>query len=189
MPPRRRETPPSLEVFGKGVRDNVVKVGREFREPDDDWIAVAHFENEDEVFIEGLVGALFVPESVDGGFAKDLLAEFMVWQIRARHVVRFALVMSTWQIRVDKKEDGDGDAVIAEWRGRISEHPDRYEAVCVLVADRHKVEMWMAKIIRFDDRPPQLAPWEVMSGSSISGRWVDVARSVLTEESRQEGEA
>jgi hypothetical protein len=65
---------------------------------------------------------------------------------------------------------------------RPSQHPNRFEVLMVLAADRFSDEIYSAHIIRHDGEPPTLEKWERVDSDpalTIGGRMVDPLRRAL----------
>jgi hypothetical protein len=154
----------SLEVWGYDIRQLVERVGSRFTEPDDDWLPHLMIEHPGGMSVFQLSLVLF-----NGVEAKNRLAEWMAEAIASSEARRFALVMSTWQVR------GVSEAEIQRY-GRVANHPARFEAVVLHVCDRER-EIWsIAEIKRSKTRPPRLGPWSDFT--TMEGRF-DVLREAL----------
>jgi hypothetical protein len=174
--------PPSLELFGQACRDAADRIGAGYTQPDDDWKATLTMENaEREMQLMALSPGLFVPESIDGGFAKNTLVELLSMSLRAFKAVRYGLLLNTWQVKAE--DDPSAEA----WSGALHEHPLRTEVLLLLLADRERGEVWMTDIVRSTDRPPTLTPWVNMSAgenktTSYTGRFVSLRDALLEDE-------
>jgi hypothetical protein len=79
-------------------------------------------------------------------------AEAMGLAARMKTPTKIAMVASTWQVSVADDEPDPGVPP--------SRHPDRFEAVIVVVADAEIEEGWSARVKRRRYGPPLLGEWE-----------------------------
>lgn len=156
-------TPMSLEVFGQHMRNQIERVGQSFTQPDDDWISILHIETGDrDHMIVGIDGEAFAND-----FTKDQLAYFLQETITETQAIHYGLLINTWTVVTDDLESG--------LAYRPSEHPERFETLVVMLADRHHDEMWTAKIIRHENAPPTLTEWEMFPTSgAYFGRFANL---------------
>lgn len=170
-----RLIPSSLDVFGESVRCCVEDIGRDFTEPDDDWIATLIVETEKwERYVFGLAGDLFNSEG-----KKDVLVASLQQAMLAMDAVRYAFVLSAWAIRGQKNgTEEEALAIYEEWRGHFGDHPERIEQLILHIVDCEQEFGWMAEIERYPDKPPTLGKW--IKADEMSGRFPSL-RDVLRE--------
>jgi hypothetical protein len=101
--------------------------------------------------------------------ARHAWATAMGAAARTTKPTKLALIASTWQVAIDK------DAPVP--RLPPSRHPDRFEAVIVVVADAEIEEAWTARIKRRRYGAPLLGPWE--KGDEVWGAMFDPWRDAL----------
>lgn len=138
------------EVAMGGAR----RIGEGFTRPDDDWAPV---------LIVG--GARPVTAGLDLD-DKDAMAHAISEIIREHEAEAAALVTSGWQ---------SSDPAAASGTMRASEDPERVEILTVAVMDAERAEWWCAEITRYEEAPPVLGDWEMLSPTA-SGRFPDAMR-------------
>lgn len=179
-------TPTSTELFGERVRRMIVEVGQEFKNPDDDWVSVLFFEDED-----GYPGVVPLPgEAFANDDTKDVLVVALTRLLEMAKAKRYALLLNAWMLRSSMPPPTEGTeeekhelaktqmlSEHAEWTGHYDEHPDSVEVLWVMLVDREHSELWMAEIKRNDETPPTLDEWRLMPGGA-EGRFVALASAL-----------
>lgn len=90
---------------------------------------------------------------------------------RRHKAVACAFIAEVWMAICGEGDlDAEGRPLV-----RASEHPQKEEAIQVLVERRGADSyMWMAKIVRAEGMPPTLTPWERREMKGAEGRLVGI---------------
>lgn len=163
------------------VQDSVEGLGKDFSEPDDDWVPVGFGLSADGT--STMVG--IDPQFFSSDHSKDLLVEKLRALIIAEQILVFAMVVSTWQSRYHIETDERRPP--AGWHPEVSpdvmprDDPNRREAVVVAITDADGTTVSSAEIIRFEDAPPALKDWEQFDteGAGSTGRFVEPFRDAI----------
>jgi hypothetical protein len=165
----------TFDRFTEQAKRWVRREQRTFSQPDDDWdmsIGI-DFPGEERHYFFRVPSPLANSEE-----GKDALAHALGMAVHQFKPTKLAIISSTWMVEL-KGDPPEKDDMLAG-RLRPSQHPDRIEAVVLLVADQEITHVWRAKIIRSDDGPPDLEPWELQPvAAELSGRMIDPWRYLL----------
>jgi hypothetical protein len=126
--------------------------------PEEDWAPVIFLGTADTVHIALIDGScLASPEA-----KKRLFTVMVPAQIREREALSYAYVMSTWQLKIDPKDDQDAALAAVDLARRIGVRnmPGRCEVLTVFAADRNDSQYWTADITRDEREVPSLGEWE-----------------------------
>lgn len=151
--------------FVEFAKANVETRGRTFTSPDDDWpmTIIADHPGEEP-------HAWDLPGWVSNVAAiRHTYARAMADAARETKPTKIAFISSTWQV-----EYGPDDVP----KVMPAAHPNRFEAVIVVVADAEIQEGHNARIRRRRYGPPLLMPWQEAS-REVSGAMFDPWREAL----------
>jgi hypothetical protein len=138
---------PNMEQEVQWLKDAIANIGKEFTRPDDDWEGVMFFWGE-----EGTTSLL--PLMFRNEDEKNMIATVAIpLLIRNLKPWLVAQVHSAWTISIKKEKFEAEDTPLP------SAHPDREESLILIANTIDQMQFWQAKIIRFPNRPPALAPW------------------------------
>jgi hypothetical protein len=137
----------------------------QFTKPDDDWLPVAFSDNG-----TGEQAIFPMHEHMGDENEKNLLANVIlpafIKGTRARTLV---VVLSVWSAEVASPEELEPIRYVP-----ASQRENREERLLIMeyTAEGIQRQAW-ARIIRHEDRPPELDEWEEMEAKSYGGRFVD----------------
>lgn len=143
--------------------------------------------------VEGMVASIEEPEASLPPFAicqgrdgsLDLLdlsdADYVVGDavagfIQFRRTSEVAVVGTVWMVEYEN------EAIPPESERPLpAEHPDRFEALIVLIVDAEYAEAWRTRVERSASSPPALGEWshDTDRTATISGETVDLIREAL----------
>lgn len=164
----------TFRQFCTFLQEAVREVGREFTEPDDDWMPIAFAEIEAKGADERLKAfpakiPLSVPKSEPDEYERGLVMlplptdeDDMGWVMSrlgeaARHMKarKVGIILSTWQtLVVDSPPEIEA---LPAYKG--AKAGKRIEVVDLMVVDEEVDEHWVAGIRRRKGRPPLLTGW------------------------------
>lgn len=151
----------SMEQRVQGVKDVVARIGDDFTNPEDDWAGMMIFDRDG--------GYALMPLMFDDDDSKDFYATvFIPMVIRQQKPWLVCQLQSAWTV-AKKMDDLHEDLRDI----RPSQHPEREECLILIAVAIEQVQFWMAKIIRFKNKPPKLAPWTLQPHDSLAGRFID----------------
>jgi len=163
----------------KMMRESAEYIGRDFTEPDDDWIFVMMGYSPDGARVIGVDPAMFDTEE-----GKDRLAEALAAFAQENGFVAYGMVISMWYYEIGKETADALDRAGKGWP-KASQSPNRKEGLLIIGADRFGEEGISADIIRHEGKPPTLTEWKPMPNddgpgeSHIEGRFVEPMRRAL----------
>lgn len=125
-----------------------------FDKPDDDWFPV-------------LISFTIDGQMIVAGLALDKQDWPTVAKVVAKEhkVVFMAGVLSSWTVDAGVFKSMDEINAYYDSGKRLSDHPQRVEALIVDCADPFHNQTWKANIIRSPDAPPKLGEWEILQGT------------------------
>jgi len=153
------------EQFGERIRSLVEGRQKQFTQPDDDWDSIVYFQiNDDEGDVA--IGNLKHVLSQHWG-NRDAIVLKLAQEMSQRNAVRVALVLNFWT-----KPDDDSEVA-------PEKHPDRGEALIILLADSEDAVEWKALIERHEDSPPTLGEWACSPAPRTGGRFNTLLQVLL----------
>lgn len=150
---------PNIEQEVQWLKDSVESIRKDFTKPDDDWSGVMFFWVEDGP--TSLMPMMFRDED-EKEFVASIAIPTLIRQLKPWLVGQ---VHSAWTALVETED--------LESSPPPSEHPNREESLILIMVTVEQQQMWSAKIIRHDDKPPTLDPWRLWGqDESTEGRFI-----------------
>lgn len=144
---------PTLEEVAALLRGAALTIGRELRNADDDWPPVLVLQHQD--------GWLNDPIDLTPYFqthaTKHALFRAIPKIVETFGAHRVALMLSAWVMPLEP--NADGSIIDLMDRPEAHEHPQRREELQIIIAERGRVESWLAPISR-SPFGPTLEQWE-----------------------------
>lgn len=159
---------PSIEQVVQYIKDTTAKIAADFTDPDDDWQGVMFFIGGDN---DAMLPLMFENER-----EKDFVSTVAIPELIREHKPWIvAQLQSAWTLSLPREQAGRDDIPLP------SQHPDRVEALIMIVCTVEQVQMWTAKINRYETRPPTLAAWELFQATGSEGRFITPIVETLKE--------
>ncbi len=147
----------TLDELREFVQERVEEIGKEFTEPDDDWISVAFLRGPEGTVVMGLAGEMFENDET-----KDALAYFLKEAMDRFSAVRYAVVFNTYAARNVSDEDM---ARVRAGEVRVRELESAQEMLLLVVGDAEQEDSYSSEIHRDGVGPPTLGEWTKSKGT------------------------
>lgn len=173
------ETPPPMtyDLFIEEARGFVNFVAGNWDSPDDDVNPVVFLGYKDDEGKDAMTVGILDPTFFQH---KNMLGEVILpTMVREVNASQFAFISSTWMLKAEDADDAERIQEALEEYDSLEHHPDRMEAVIIMSCDREISRMDYAEIIRTENNPPMLGPWDRMDKGEVGGRMIDTVREAM----------
>lgn len=155
---------PELEEFRDQVKAIIEQIGRDFTQPDDDWMQVMCLDTDEGVVVVGLPNEFFA-----NGVSKDKLAIVLKQAMKMVKANNYAVLFNAHMKGFNTKEEMDEFHRVRDEQVRIEHLPGARELLLLVYGNAQMEHALSAEITRDGKNPPALGEWTLVG--TMSGRF------------------